>query len=290
MSEVAESVSMPPPVMDEPRPSRAGLWNAGLFALGYTPLLIVFFINLWARPHYQFFPLALGGALLLAWARSSDVQRPLESGRRRVWGTLLMLSFFLLAAAAVLWSPWLGSLAAIIGLAGLIWAAGGRQFFKAMLPALVLAVAIIPPPLSLDTRFGEELRLRAVNWSSQMLDLLGVTHSRSGNIIELPNQQLLVEEACSGINSVLVTMACCLFYMLWRRRSLIHIVGCLLATVSFVLLGNVVRITLGAWLKFSHGIEILSGWPHQVVGIILFVSYLLLILSLDKWLEFLSSP
>ena len=43
--------------------SSPGVW----VALGFAPLLTVFLINLWGRPHYQFFPLALAGAGFLAW-------------------------------------------------------------------------------------------------------------------------------------------------------------------------------------------------------------------------------
>src|SRR5262249_25613334 len=53
---------------------------------------------------------------------------------------------------------------------------------------------------------------------------------------------------------------------------------------------NLFRISFGAWLKYRHGIEILSGWKHETCGVILFVVYLVLIVSLDKWIEFLTSP
>src|ERR1019366_3315100 len=119
---------------------------------------------------------------------------------------------------------------------------------------------------------------------------LGVTRALSGNVIELPGTKLLVDEACSGINSVLITLAACLFYGLWRRRSAIHILICLTSTLSFVLLGNLARITLGAWLKFRYSIDILSGQSHEVAGLVLFVSYLTMILSMDQLLVFLTSP
>jgi len=61
-------------------------------------------------------------------------------------------------------------------------------------------------------------------------------------------------------------------------------------TLGFVLLGNVSRITLGAWLKFQYHLDILSGWRHETVGLILFASYLGLILSLDQLLVFLTEP
>src|SRR5947207_3169236 len=89
---------------------------AVLFGVGFIPLLWVFFLNLWARPHYQFFPLAFGGAGFLAWSRLKEVARPFEPGSR-VTGTLWWaFSFLLLCGATVLWSPWLASVAALAGL------------------------------------------------------------------------------------------------------------------------------------------------------------------------------
>src|SRR5207253_3295331 len=167
------------------------------------------------------------------------------------------------------------------------WTVGGRRLLRSQAPALLLMAAIIPPPLSLDTRLADSLRILAVNWSSHLLDMLGVIHYRSGNVIELPGKTLLVEEACSGINSLLITMAGCLFYMLWRRASVISTILALMGSVSFVVLGNLIRITLGAWLKFHRNIDILSGWPHQAIGLLLFASYMLLIFSLERFLFFL---
>ncbi len=266
-------------------------WAQGLlFVAGFVPLLWVFFLNLWARPHYQFFPLALAGAAFLAWSRLKEVPHPLEPGAPLPGTILWSLSFLLLAGATLLWSPWFGSLAAFAGLVAGIWMIGGSRLLRALVPALLLVAVIIPPPLSLDTRLADSLRVLAVNWSSHLLDILGVTHYRSGNVIELPGKTLLVEEACSGINSLLITMAGCLFYMVWRRSRVVCILLALAGSLSFVVLGNLVRITLGAWLKFHHNIDILSGWPHQVIGLLLFAGYMLLIFSLERFLFFLTRP
>jgi exosortase len=261
-----------------------------LFAAGFLPLLAAFFVNLWQRPHYQFFPLALGGAVFLAWTRLKELPRPFEPGRSSAGKVLWIVSLSLLTGATVLWSPWIGSLAALSGLIAAIWTLGGQQLMRAMVPALILIAAIIPPPLSLDTRLADSLRLLAVNWSSHLLDILGVTHYRSGNVIEMRGKTLLVEEACSGINSLLITMAGCLFYMLWRRRSVINTLLAVVGSLSFVVLGNLVRITFGAWLLFHRNIDILSGWPHQTIGLLLFAGYILLIFSLERFLYFLTRP
>ena len=264
--------------------------NAGLLAFGFAPLLLEFFANLWGRPHYQFFPMALAGAAFLAWSRLKEVSEPCEPGHGALTAALMGMSFCGVAAATALWSPWLASLAAVAGLAGVTWWVGGRERLQAVAPALVLLLTIIPPPLALDTQLMLSLQGLAARWSSRMLDMLGVANLLSGNVIELPRQKLLVAEACSGINSVLFSLAAALFYLMWLRRPVWRILVCLPCIVAAVLLGNVIRITLGGWLEFHRSVDILSGWRHEVAGMVLVVIYLALIASMDQLLEFLGQP
>ncbi len=267
--------------------------HAGLLAFGFAPLLLLFFANLWERAYYQFFPMALAGAGFLAWNRLKDLPRPLAAfaaGRGAGTAALVGGSFAILSVAMVLWSPWLASLAAVLMLVGAAWALGGWKVLRALLPALVLVLTIIPPPLALDARLMLYLRGLAVQGSSRLLDSLSVVHFLNGNVIELPQQKLLVEEACSGINSVLLTLAAGLFYLLWRRRSVLRFLVVLPVALSGVLIGNILRITLGAWLKYHHIVDILSGWRHELLGLVLVALYLSLIYSLDKALDFLAAP
>jgi exosortase len=283
--------------------------------LAFAPLLVVFFLNLWAREPYQFFPLSIAAACYLAYrelkqrsevggqrsevggptsgsSTDSPAHRPTEapalltSDLRPLTSVLCLApSLLLLGVATVFWSPWLAAIAAFLGLIGLTLRRGGWGLFVAMIPALLMLAIIIPPPFNLDSRLTLALRSLAVRWSSPMLDLLGVTHVITGNLIEIPGRQLLVAEACSGINSVLSTLAACLFYLLLRRRSVLESIFALACTGIFVLLGNVARFTLGAWLLFRWRIDILSGWWHAGFGLVLFISYIVLILSFDQlWL------
>ena len=263
--------------------------TGGLLLLGVLPIVVVFFMNLWAKEYYQFFPLALAGAGFLAWMRWQEAPKPVESGASWVSSGLLLLSWLLMAAATGFWSPWAGMVAAMIGLLGVTWWVGGWPLLRVMLPAWFMLLTVLPPPLNLDVKFTLKLRSLATQWSGSVLDALSVTHSVSGNVIEIPNQRLMVEEACSGINSILSTTAVCLFYCLWRRRSVLHVVVMLVMTIGFVLMGNVSRIVSGAWFRFSWDINVMTGWKHETIGLVLFAGYLGLILSADAMLEFLFS-
>jgi exosortase len=261
-----------------------------LIGFGFAPLVLVFFANLWGRPHYQFFPMALAGVGHLAWSRLAEAERPFERGHSLVTALFGSLSAGLLLVGTALWSPWLGFFALLFATATGAWWTGGWHLLRTLLPAFFLTLTIIPPPLGLDNRLILELRGIAVRSSSHLLDILGVVHLLSGNIIELPRQKLLVEEACSGINSVLLSLSACTFYLLWRRRSVWRFLVCLPLVISWVVLGNIIRITLGAWLKANYNIDTLSGWPHEIVGLILVATYMALILSLDQLLDFLTHP
>ena len=264
--------------------------TGGLLLLGAVPILVPFFMNLWAKEYYQFFPLALAGAGFLAWLRWQEAPKPVEAGAGWVAGGLLLVSWLLMAAATAVWSPWVGMVAAMIGLLGATWWVGGWPLLRVMLPAWFMLLTVLPPPLNLDVRFTMKLRSLATQWSGSVLDALSVTHSVSGNVIEIPNQRLMVEEACSGINSILSTTTVCLFYCLWRRRSVLHVLVMLGMTVGFVLMGNVSRIVSGAWFQFNWGINVMTGWKHETIGLVLFAGYLALILSADAMLEFFFSP
>lgn len=178
-------------------------WSLGLLGFGFAPLLVQFFLNLWKLPEYQFFPQALAGAGFLAWDRLREVPRPMIGGHPALGAALLLFSFAALALAVFIWSPWLTIVAALPAGIAVLWRVGGALLLRKMGPALVMVLTIIPPPIRLDVRLGLFLREVATTLSSRTLDLLGVVHCVSGNVIELPGQKLLVEEACSGINSVL---------------------------------------------------------------------------------------
>jgi exosortase len=262
-------------------------WLVPLLAcLGLAPLVARFGGLLWRHPAYQFYPLALAGAGILGWRAWSEFDGKRSSGPNRpVWilagGTILVF-----LAGNVLWSPWLGFLALILFLATWCMNLGGRRALAVFLPALLMLASILPPPLGWDEALTLWLRSVSVAASSALLDFLQVVHTLEGNTILLPGKSLLVAEACSGINSVVLCIALSLFYTLWQRRPLVWLLFLVPATAAFVVLGNVIRITTGAALYYYWQVDWLSGWRHEVFGLALLLGYGVLVLSLDQLVFF----
>jgi exosortase len=254
---------------------------AVVFLIGFGTLLIQFFFNLWRFEIYQFFPLAVAGAALLARRGCEETTLPLRPGKRAVTYPLSILFLALLAYATLLYSPWFGILAALLALVTTAWWLGGVSLLRSLTPTFLMLLTVIPPPLNLDSRLALLLQRGAVTGSSWILAIFGVPHLRNGNVLEIPGQRLLVEEACSGINSVLFMTSACVFYALWRRRSFQSLALLYLLTLGCVLLGNLVRITSGAFLLFNFHIDLFTGWRHEALGLLLMTFYLLFIPAED---------
>jgi exosortase len=257
---------------------------AGLLLAGPLPLLIKFFADLWSRPQYQFFPVALIAAGYVFWDRLRHVPADrLERGSWRVTGPLLVVSLLVLAGG-LLYLRWMAPVSALLLLAAAVWWLGGRTLARAALPAGLLLLVMIPPPAHLDDAFAAQLRLVAVHASSRVLDLVSLPHLVSGTVIEIPGHRLLVEEACSGINSLMSVIAFTLLYGIWQRRRPWTVGVLLLAAAGFVLCANIVRITLGAMLVHFWQIDILTGTGHELLGMLLFGVSLALVISFDRFL------
>lgn len=257
----------------------------GLFVLAYIPTLVAQGSQLWARPHYQFFPLAILGSAALAvraWRGLSDEDLSICS--LRSVKTLLWVSFAFLTGGLAMRSGWFGVPSLLTLIIALIFAVGGPTLFRAMIPSLLMLSVLIYPPLRLDGELVLLLRRFAVWASGALLDVAGLPHFVFGNIIEIRGNKLLVEEACSGINSVFFIGAFSLFYGLWRKRSSSRIISLVLASFCFVLLGNVIRIAVGAILKYRYEIDILTGWKHEAAGLIIFSASLGLVWNFDRLL------
>jgi len=252
--------------------------------VGFGPLLAQFFYNLWQFNTYQFFPLALAGGTLLIARGMKEARRPFKLPPEWQKYPLLLASLGLLAGASVLWSPWLGAAAFLLAVLAASWWFGGWRLLREVLPGWLVLLTVLPPPLKLDSRFAMLLQEWSTAGSNRLLGLLSIPHRLTGLIIEIPGQRLLVEEACSGINSVLFMTSACVFYAMWRRRSLIFL-GLLYAlTICCVLVGNLVRITTGAWILFNFQIDLFAGWKHEALGLMLTAFYLGFIVSADAFI------
>ena len=111
---------------------------------------------------------------------------------------------------------------------------------------------------------------------------------------ELPLQigqyQLLVADACAGLQTLLTLEALGLFYLNLVNHSSVYrnvILAILIVPISFS--ANVIRVIVLTLITYHFGDAAGQGFLHDFAGMVLFVSALVLILSVDGILQYFSN-
>jgi exosortase B len=151
-------------------------------------------------------------------------------------------------------------------------------------PVLYLAFVIPVPGWALDA-VTLPLKMLVSQVVTDVLGALGYPVARDGVTIYVASYQLLVEDACAGLNSLISLSAIGLFYVYMMRGSNVRYSLLLLALViPIAIAANMVRVALLVLITFYFGSAAAQGYLHNFAGIVTFVSALLLIFLVDKLL------
>jgi exosortase len=155
-----------------------------IVAFAFVPILVLFGVELWSRPHYQFFPLVFPGAAALVWKHCRGLGRVEPRSQVPAWSAAA-LAWLLLAAGVAFITPWFAAVGALVALWGASWAMGGWALVRRALPGWVFLWLVIPPPRRYDFVLIAKLQNLVSRWGSQVLDLLGVYHVMDGNVVRV---------------------------------------------------------------------------------------------------------
>lgn len=161
---------------------------------------------------------------------------------------------------------------------------GLRALVHLWFPVAYLAF-LVPPPGWVMDQLTAPLK-QFVSWASMsILSSAGVPVAREGVTIYVAGYRLLVEDACSGMNSMVGLVAVSLLYIYLLRGSHLRYAALLvMASIPIAVLGNIVRIMTLILLTYFFGDEVAQGFLHEVSGIFLFAIDLLLVFMLDQFL------
>lgn len=258
-----------------------GKLNLILLAIGVAALSARLWPE-WRRnpdlSHGLFMPVIF--VLLLHESRSHGRQRYLRPGGAVTAGFGLLLAGGIVAlvaaglyAASVDWSHALVSLTLALSLvfflgAALVAFAGDSVrligFNWSAMVAIGLWVLSAPIPPGTYMRLTISLQLWISENVLRMLHLFGIPAIRHGNIIELANTAVGVEEACSGVRSLISCVFAGLFFSAtlvrrpWARAVIIALAAPLALSMNFLR-------SLALTLLSNARIDISGTW-HDVTG------------------------
>ena len=201
--------------------------------------------------------------------------------------TLLLVgsSWLLLLSAMRLHSPLIAAISMLMLLAAVFREIGRRWQISYLWGIWALLLLVLPLPLGLDRVLITKLQLASSWLSSVVLDGVGVLHLMEGNALYLPGKQLFVDEACSGIISILSIVAAAAIVGVWWNRPPLYVLLLSVSGVAWATLLNVVRISLIAYCYDQFGLDWSVGFPHELLSLVLFGVTFVALLSTDQLLK-----
>jgi exosortase B len=254
---------------------------AGLLVL-YVPTFYDLADTLWQDDEYAHGPIILATIVWLIWDRRQILLTVSASTAPKAGIAILVFGLlcYVLGRSQGISILEIGSLIPILGgtlLAMRGWAAVRGYWFM-----LLFAVYLIPlPGIFVDALTGP-LKENVSVIAEHILYSAGYPIARSGVVLTIGQYQLLIADACSGLNSMFSLSAIGLLYLyLMRHKSWLHNGLILASLLPIAFCANIVRVMFLILVTYHYGDAAGQGFLHGFSGMALFVVSLTLLLLLD---------
>jgi exosortase len=209
--------------------------------------------------------LVVPAAAYMAWAKR-DKLAAIVPQPSLAWGLGLLAWGALQALFGELgqW-VWISRTAVLISLVGAIALVYGVRMVKELTYPLATLILMIAPPNFVFERLTLQLQLLASRLGAAALEALGYSVLREGNILEMVGIKLSVEEACSGIRSLVAIVFMCVLYNYFFVEKKSMRIWILLFAIPIAILGNAVRI-IATGVAGQYNQAWVGGATHEAFG------------------------
>jgi exosortase B len=254
---------------------------AGLLIL-YVPTFFDLAGTHWERDDYAHGPIILAIVVWLIW----DKRQVLLTAPHRtapVPGIALLvfgLLFYVVGRAHDVILFEVGALAPI--LAGALLSMRGWPALRALWFMLLFIAYLVPLPGFFVDALTLPLKQNVSEIAAQILYAAGYPIARAGVILTIGQYQLLVADACAGLNSMFSLSALGLLYLyLMHHKSWLHNGLILASLLPIAFCANIVRVIILVLVTYHFGDAAGQGFVHGFSGMVLFIIALIILLLLD---------
>ncbi|MBA5690085.1 exosortase B [Rugamonas apoptosis] len=259
--------------------------------LGYLALLLPSLYGLltgvWATEEQAHGPIILSLSVWLIYRQWPAMLAASADGRPTAAGwvlLLLALGMYVLGRSQQIISF---EILSLIGVAAAVllllrgWRALGVLWFP-----FFFMLFMVPLPGPLVSQLTMPMKMAVSYVTEHLLYAAGLPIARNGVILQIGQYQLLVADACAGLQTLLTLEALGLFYLnVVRHTSAFRNVALATLIIPISFSANVIRVMALTLITFYFGDAAGQGFLHGFAGMVLFLTALILILSLDTLLQ-----
>lgn len=269
-----------------PRPLQPWLWAALGAAALYLPSYWDAAHGLWQTDEFGHAPLILGIVAWLFWQSWPAVAAAPSTSRSGAGWLLLALGLALYALGRTAGVSSVEFVSQIFVAGAVLLLLKGTQGLRAAWFPVFYLVFMVPLPGTVVDALTEPLK----HWISiivvDLLHAVGYPIGRSGVMLTVGRYELLVADACSGLNSMFSLAALgALFIYIMGRKSRLHTALLVLAIVPIAFAANIVRVISLVLITYHFGDAAGQGFLHGAAGIVLMLVALAAFFALDACLS-----
>jgi exosortase B len=260
----------------------------GMLAL-YVPTLYDLFNGLWATEEQVHGPIILALSIWLMhrlWPRMIEKSAGKSTSATGWTVFAIALVFYIIGRSQQIILFEMGSL--IWMLAAILLLKRGISALKVLWFPLFFMLFMIPLPGTVVIVLTMPMKMAVSYVTENILYWANYPIARNGVTLQIGQYQLLVADACAGLQTLLTLESLGLFYLnVVRHTSVFRNVALAILIIPISFTANVIRVITLTLVTYYFGDEVGQGFLHQFAGIVLFLSALLLILSVDTLLQFI---
>ena len=250
-------------------------------AMLYGPVLVKLVRQWSADESYSHGFLVAPIALLLMWQQRDRLRRaPVMPSNVGLAVIGLSLCVYVLGSLGA--ELFLTRISLLGVIAGAVLYACGREHLRLIAFPLAFLMFMIPLPAIVFDRVAVSLQLVASQLGEQLLRFVNIPVLRDGNVLSLPTITLEVNDACSGIRSLMALIAVATLIGRFSETTSIARWSIALASIPVAILLNGVRIAVTGVAASTFGPAVASGAIHAATGWVVFVAALAVVWALQQ--------
>ncbi|MBR0697796.1 exosortase V [Bradyrhizobium lablabi] len=262
------------------------LWPGLLIAcvlVAYIPTVMGLIDGPWQTEQEGHGPLIIAACLWLVWQSRASLQTvKIAPAPVSGWAALLFGLTLLFLARLQQGLVTFETFSIIPVIVGCILIVAGWPALRVLAFPIVFLLFAVPMPDWIVDAATVPLKVFISNMVTRILYAAGYPIAQNGVMIMIGSYQLLVKDACSGMNSIFALSAIGVFYAYaFRWSEKIRSFILLASIIPITIAANFIRVLALVLIAYYGGPDVLEGTVHDLTGISLFVVALVLLFLLD---------
>ncbi len=258
-----------------------------ILAIGFLSMAIPTILSLaseaWTKDQGVHGPIVLATGLWLIWRRWGDILAHATPGSPTFAFAGLLGALLLYALSRAFDFLSVETFALILAALAIAYSFVGLHVLQSLWFPILYLLFLVPMPGWFVDQITAPLK-EFVSYSAEtLLASAGYAIVRQGVVLYVDQYQLLVKDACAGLNSLFSLTAISLFYIYLRHNaSWQYALFLVLWIIPIAIFANLVRVIVLVLITHYFGEAAAQGFLHNSAGMLMFVIALLGIFGLDS--------